>query len=554
MHGHDALLLNTPAPADLVLLHGEAFAHEDDEAHTAYLEIARSHDIIPAGWLLCFSSGDLVSIPVEGDTTDTAGHPARHSSGRRRDDRSHRHHSDAALERPAGTRSAGGIDTIDTIDTTDAMLDTEPDADSDGQGDGDGDHAAALARRSLHQVLQRVAPATSSQYLAPMHTFPVLCTTVVEARRKLEAALPVFEALAGSTSVGRAYWRDMLNLIERMQMPYLCLDLREFARFHAMARLHALADALDATHEGSDTHLSALRRLCGAHFATQALPPAVFTSSLLADTHTPAYRAARALYAGDVMPYRCTSYTRLTSPFALGLPAADLLKDTLRAAERVLTASGHDASVAWMLRRHENELPHLQAVVTAPTGDHIGALLANHQAMRALFGRMQGDLRYAAEHAQLVWAGFVFMGVDELPGLSLQALLKADSSLTLKGHFAPPRPMSDRRPPFSLYRYVNSLKFGFHAGMWSAGVLMARAIEFHVLHRIPWQVSLPYFIGAALPLLALCAGRLVKAPFEDLSATRSRDLLLWQIITWLATGWLAGGTLAMLVAWLMRLH
>lgn len=49
-------------------------------------------------------------------------------------------------------------------------------------------------------------------------------TEVSTAISNLEAALPIFEALAGSAEVGRAYWQAALDGLRELPLPYLTLD------------------------------------------------------------------------------------------------------------------------------------------------------------------------------------------------------------------------------------------------------------------------------------------------------------------------------------------
>ena len=53
-------------------------------------------------------------------------------------------------------------------------------------------------------------------------------TSVARARERIVAALPVFERLAGDPAIAKEYWQEALDLLDKLPLPYLALEHREW--------------------------------------------------------------------------------------------------------------------------------------------------------------------------------------------------------------------------------------------------------------------------------------------------------------------------------------
>lgn len=109
--------------------------------------------------------------------------------------------------------------------------------------------------------LRRVLlPETGDHDQASARAVRLPCTTVRQAQRNLEQALPLLARIAGDEALVRPYWQDALQRLERLPLPYLTIHSLELM---SLAGVEEHAQLLVRALGGGDDAIAALKELSG---------------------------------------------------------------------------------------------------------------------------------------------------------------------------------------------------------------------------------------------------------------------------------------------------
>lgn len=80
------------------------------------------------------------------------------------------------------------------------------------------------------------------------YQLPMPCTSIENARKRIEAALPIFERLAGNPAIAHEYWQEAVDLLSRLPFQYLAMGHTEWVSLFGDEDTEAIFEAFKAAY------------------------------------------------------------------------------------------------------------------------------------------------------------------------------------------------------------------------------------------------------------------------------------------------------------------
>jgi hypothetical protein len=241
------------------------------------------------------------------------------------------------------------------------------------------------------------------------------CTGIGEAIANLEAALPLFEAIAGDATLGRQYWQAALDRLKSLPLPYLALHAIEVM---FMDEPGPYVEAMTKAMAGDASAIAHLKDLSSYQDGKPPYPRDVLYA-VPEDPNGDKERTnnAVALDFGYRSPRRYDWHwpkgEAKPEPRPLPPPdTADLstlyeeIKEKVKAAEPA-------ASIYFGFAQPEAQREKIKLLITAETDAQTAALKQNRALMSAFEGAWQAQLESVCIRHGFGFEGFAF-GSDEL--------------------------------------------------------------------------------------------------------------------------------------------
>lgn len=254
---------------------------------------------------------------------------------------------------------------------------------------------------------------------------PLPCTSVSSAIANLSATLPIFHTLAAHDEIGEMYWRNAIERLRQLPLPYLTLSVLEVVYgddpvAHSRQMLEAVS--------GGEAALAALISLSGVEDETfGAHAPDVLhvvSPDYLDETRTPNAVA---------LDIACTSFWHLSAgtdpasrpplPHVMTLPAT---RPNLLAIQNELTAiarikvPGADIGFGW---RSDDEDGALRLRLGAASDEACDALRLHRPFRKLLDGPIDADVQALCAAYGLGWDGYVFESDEQAKRAARPGLL-----------------------------------------------------------------------------------------------------------------------------------
>lgn len=241
-------------------------------------------------------------------------------------------------------------------------------------------------------------------------------TSVSQAIRNLEQALPLFEQVTGETSLARRYWEEALAFLRVLPLPWLTFDALE------ILGMFDLEGSEDDFVQALGVNARALPYLKGFSCYTDGTLP--YPPDVLRHVPGPNKDAVR---TGNGVALDCNAVAAVwrrvagsarerDTAFSMPPRPGQCDLGTVRAAiDALLAERVRNADATYGFARPDGSgKQRLKLLVCAPNDQMNDALLGDQRLRLTLGGPITDDLRAICAAGGLEWRGFVFASEDSL--------------------------------------------------------------------------------------------------------------------------------------------